>query len=416
MVGKAVHLHRHRAMVSPLSIAGRNALFALTSARVQSFAVPFNRRSPRSEKTCELSSRKQADLDADNPVHPIAPRKLAASSHTFWLAVMLTKVLYRELVAAARLLDSHASLRALVSTDLRESPFSPGSRTRLPHVEAFNRSLTRYLGGGHFYLPDSRRPPLLQLVREEFRKPQSVARDADALDTAFVALRALNKTLAEAKDLELPPTQQPEETRTVDGVQLTDNAASGVFLVAHPLLEGVFSRSVVILTEHKQEGSKGFIVNKVTEKPLGRAFQVPSRVMRAFGTSAVHRGGPVITRNAEVLHGRAEFGGQRVPTTNFPTADDPSLFVGVDLDTAARAIYDETAEQTDLVFMNGVSAWSPGQLDKELKEGSWVAVKAPVSLAINAPAELWQDLMRTLGGEYAEMSCMPPMEEEGVAV
>lgn len=73
-----------------------------------------------------------------------------------------------------------------------------------------------------------------------------------------------------------------------------------MFLLAHPLLEGIFSRSVVILTEHKPDGSKGYIVNKVMEKPLGRVFQVPPNVTRAFGTSAVHRGGPVITRSAEV--------------------------------------------------------------------------------------------------------------------
>ncbi|KAF4037537.1 hypothetical protein GN244_ATG10271 [Phytophthora infestans] len=320
----------------------------------------------------------------------------------------LSRALYRELVAAAKLLNSHASLRALISTDLRESVFAPGSKTRLPHVEAFNRSLLRFLGGRHLYLPDSRRPTLLQLVREEFRKPTD---GVDGIDTAFVALRALNDTLAEAKALKLPP-KNPLETRTLDDVQLAENAASGVFLLAHPLLQGVFSRSVVILTEHKPEGSKGFIVNKVSEKPLGRAFQVPSRVTRAFATSTVRKGGPVFTRNAEVLHGRADFGGQRVATSNFPTANDPSLFVGVDLDTAARAIYDETAKQTDVVFMSGVSAWSPGQLDSELKQGSWVAVKAPVSLALNASADLWQDLMRTLGGEYAEMSCMPLLKDE----
>ncbi|KAL4158295.1 hypothetical protein PRNP1_004073 [Phytophthora ramorum] len=324
----------------------------------------------------------------------------------------LALALYRELVAAARRLDSHASLRALVSTELRESPFVAGSRTRLPHVDAFNRNLQRYLGGRHFYLPDTRRPTLLQLVREEFRKPQPVAKGSDGLDTAFVALRAFNDTLAEANDLELPPKTQKLETRTLDGVQLAENAASGLFLLAHPLLEGIFNRSVVLLTEHTPKGSKGFIVNKESDKPLGKAFQVPPRVMRAFGSSKVRKGGPVFTRNAEVLHGRAEFGGERVATTNFPTADDPSLFVGVDLDAAARAIYDETAKQTDVVFMSGVSAWSSGQLDNELKQGSWVAVKAPVSLALNAPGELWQDLMRTLGGEYAEMSCMPSMEEE----
>ncbi|KAL3666965.1 hypothetical protein V7S43_007912 [Phytophthora oleae] len=321
----------------------------------------------------------------------------------------LTKVLYRELVAAANLLDSHASLRALVSNGLRESPFVSGSRTRLPHAESFNRSLLRYLGGRYFYLPDNRRPTLLQLVREEFRKPQQSLADSDGIDAAFVALRALNNTLAKAKALELP-SKQKQETWTLDGVQLAENVASGVFLLAHPLQEGIFSRSVVILTEHKPEGSKGFIVNKVSEKPLASSFEVPSRVKRAFGTSTVRKGGPVFTRNAEVLHGRADFGGQRVSTTNFPMRSDPSLFVGVDLDAAARAIYDETAKQTDVVFVSGVSAWSPGQLDNELKEGSWVVVKAPVSLALNAPAELWQDLMRTLGGEYAEMSSMPPIK------
>jgi putative AlgH/UPF0301 family transcriptional regulator len=98
--------------------------------------------------------------------------------------------------------------------------------------------------------------------------------------------------------------------------------------------------------------------------------------------------------------------------TNFPTASEPSLFVGVDLDTAARAIYDETATQADVVFMSGVSAWAPGQLDTELQQGSWLAVKAPVSLALNAPADLWQDLMRTLGGEFAEMGRMPSPEHD----
>lgn len=99
-------------------------------------------------------------------------------------------------------------------------------------------------------------------------------------------------------------------------------------------------------------------------------------------------------------------------TTNFPTVNDPSLFVGVDLDTAARAIYDETAKQTDVVFMSGMSTWSSGQLETELKQGSWIAVLAPVTLALNASAELWQDLMLSLGGEYAEMSCVPPIKDE----
>ncbi|KAF4324403.1 hypothetical protein BBO99_00001642 [Phytophthora kernoviae] len=324
----------------------------------------------------------------------------------------VTKALYRDLVAAARRLDAHTSLRALISGDLRGSSASATARTPPPHIEAFNSCLLRFLGARHFYLPDNTRPTLLQLIREEFRKSLSSRDDGNGLDMAFVALRVLNDTLAHGKEMELPPEPKDQKKTTLDGVQLAENAASGVFLLAHPLLDGDFGRSVVVLTEHSSNGSKGFIVNKLMGKSLMNSFQVPSRIIRAFGSSEVRKGGPVFTKNAEVLHGKAEFGGQRVVTTNFPTANDPSLFVGIDLDTAARAIYDESAKQSDVVFVNGVSAWYPGQLDKEIKQGSWVAVKAPVSLALNAPAELWQDLMRTLGGEYAEMSCIPPMDKE----
>ena len=133
----------------------------------------------------------------------------------------LTTALYRELVAAAKLLDRHVSLRTLVSSDMRVSVLFPGSRTRLPHAEAFNRCLDRYLGGRHFYLPGPERPALLQLVRDEFRLSTNVTRGTDGLDTAFVALRALNHTLAEAKALQLPPSTSLESW-TLDGVQLTE--------------------------------------------------------------------------------------------------------------------------------------------------------------------------------------------------
>lgn len=78
--------------------------------------------------------------------------------------------------------------------------------------------------------------------------------------------------------------------------------ATGTFLLAHPLLGGTFRRAVVVLTEHGQKGSRGFIVNHVTNKLLSSTFRVHSRIIHAFGTSKVHRGGPVPTDHAEVSY------------------------------------------------------------------------------------------------------------------
>ncbi|GLD99125.1 hypothetical protein PINS_up007843 [Pythium insidiosum] len=68
------------------------------------------------------------------------------------------------------------------------------------------------------------------------------------------------------------------------------------------MLDGIFSRSVVLLTEHSQRGTKGFIVNRQTKSPLVKTFKVHPRIMRAFGANKVHDGGPVRTDYAEVRY------------------------------------------------------------------------------------------------------------------
>lgn len=39
--------------------------------------------------------------------------------------------------------------------------------------------------------------------------------------------------------------------------EVTDSLGTGVVLVAHPLLGGIFGRSVVLLTEHNNRGTFG---------------------------------------------------------------------------------------------------------------------------------------------------------------
>lgn len=188
--------------------------------------------------------------------------------------------------------------------------------------------------------------------------------------------------------------------------------ASGVYLVSHPLLNGLFSRSVIMLTEHSLNGARGFIVNQPTPNPLMKAFKVHPSIMRAFGSCKVRTGGPVRTEHAEVLHGKPEFGGKRIMSSNFHDVNDATLFVGVDLETAAKAVEENLAKQSEIMFLNGVSTWTAGQLENELKRGTWVAVKAPLSLAVNPRKDLWKDLMHTLGGEYREFSEMPEMADD----
>lgn len=121
----------------------------------------------------------------------------------------LTKVLYRELLHTAQQFDRHASLRALVSSNLMQRPLVHETNTRLPHVEQFNRCLLTFLGHKSFYLPRPNATRMAELVREQYRSvdpvsgPSSRQRSKayNGNDTALMVLKALNDKLAMGREV-----------------------------------------------------------------------------------------------------------------------------------------------------------------------------------------------------------------------
>ena len=56
----------------------------------------------------------------------------------------------------------------------------------------------------------------------------------------------------------------------------------------------------------------------------------------------------------------------------------------------------------------GYSGWAPGQLENEMKTGSWITLPAdPMVVFEKEPASIWPDILRSLGGPYALYAEMP---------
>lgn len=133
----------------------------------------------------------------------------------------LPKILYRDLLTAAKQFDRHASLRALLSSNLLLRPVVHETQTRLPHVENFNHFVLEFLENRSFYVPSAKKKALAQLVRDNFRTVSSesptssspAAAERVLVDTAFVALKALNDKLAEAKELGVIPGKPVKKLR-----------------------------------------------------------------------------------------------------------------------------------------------------------------------------------------------------------
>jgi putative transcriptional regulator len=173
-----------------------------------------------------------------------------------------------------------------------------------------------------------------------------------------------------------------------------ESSLRGQLLIASPALQDPnFRRTVVLVAEHGDEGAMGVVLNRPTG--AGVAEAVPSLGELAGEGAQVYLGGPVQTDTVVVL---AQWDEPESAATlvvgdvGFMQADsDPDLVAGA---TRRARVY------------AGYAGWSPGQLEAELEEESWIVEPARPDDAF-ADGDLWGDLLRRKGGGFRIMALMP---------
>jgi putative transcriptional regulator len=172
----------------------------------------------------------------------------------------------------------------------------------------------------------------------------------------------------------------------------------GKLILAGPMLKDPnFDRTVVLITEHSEEGAMGLVLNRPSEATIGDA--VPDLTWVADPEDTVYVGGPVAPNGVIVL---AEWSdpGQAVVLVE----DDLGFVPGDADDPEALA----TAIRRARVYA-GHAGWGPGQLENELAEEAWI-VEAPrrEELFSDDAEGLWPAVLRRMGREFALLSTMPP--------
>jgi len=173
---------------------------------------------------------------------------------------------------------------------------------------------------------------------------------------------------------------------------------NGTVLVSEPFLtDNYFSRSVIYLCEHNQDGSFGFVLNKYIEKDLNEL--VPDVGADRIKVSV---GGPVDNNNLFYLHTL----GDKIPKS---IKIHDNVYVGGDFESLNKLLLEYPEESENVRFFIGYSGWSPGQLDDEIKEKSWVVLKnVPIPYLFDTKnTGLWQNIMEKMGGKFKLMSKFP---------
>jgi putative transcriptional regulator len=170
----------------------------------------------------------------------------------------------------------------------------------------------------------------------------------------------------------------------------------GQLLLASPaLFDPNFRRTVVLVTEHNEEGAAGLVLNRRSDTPVADA--VPALVPLVEDEELVYVGGPV---QQEAVLCLAEFDD---PEDAAMLVVDHVGFVPGDGDFSLLA----GGTRRVRVFA-GYAGWGPGQLEAELEASSWIVEdSARADLFAEPETDLWGSILRAKGGVYRLLALMP---------
>ena len=177
-----------------------------------------------------------------------------------------------------------------------------------------------------------------------------------------------------------------------------DSLRGHLLLSAPSLFDPNFRRTVVLITEHTEEGAMGLVLNRTADVTVDEA--VPDLALYADDDDEpLYIGGPVQANAVIIL---AEFSDPSVSPAI--VLEDDIGFVPADAEDHEEIAVDCRRSR---VFA-GHSGWGAGQLEAELAEKAWIIEPARREDVFGThPDDLWAAVMRRKGGQFRLLATMP---------
>lgn len=174
----------------------------------------------------------------------------------------------------------------------------------------------------------------------------------------------------------------------------------GQILISQPfMLDDNFRRTVIIMAEHDDEGSIGFILNRPVELDVNALISAFPNFKARLGY-----GGPVGQDAIHYVHRLGEELKESMPITD-------GLWWGGDFEQLISMVELGQVDEKDILFFIGYSGWSVGQLDDEIKEGSWIISEiTPAQVLEDDSEELWKEVLKPINNNFRIISEIPDAE------
>jgi putative transcriptional regulator len=179
-----------------------------------------------------------------------------------------------------------------------------------------------------------------------------------------------------------------------DVTSAAEMEANAIFLVARPeMADTRFRETVVLVTQPRQGGPWGVIVNKPLEQRLADIFTEHESLRQRKDT--LFFGGPVMPDGLVFLVRATKPSPRSIPVLNgvYFTGDPDWI--------------DELLKRPDptrgLRVYSGYSGWAASQLQAEMARGDWHVVPADAETIFDKdPARIWPELIQRAGAKQTK--------------
>jgi len=171
----------------------------------------------------------------------------------------------------------------------------------------------------------------------------------------------------------------------------------GRLLISEPFLpDPNFERTVVLLCEHNDEGSFGFVLNKPSILKVSEVMEDLTEM-----ENVVYVGGPVQQDTLHFIHRNA--------TLENAVEIVDRIFWGGAFENLMLMLETKQLTSKDIRFFLGYSGWGPGQLDTELEQDSWIVCDyVSDQLLFDTSADvMWRKALENMGGRFSMYSNYP---------
>ncbi len=177
--------------------------------------------------------------------------------------------------------------------------------------------------------------------------------------------------------------------------------AKGRILISEPLLtDHTFQRTVVLLVEHNDEETMGFILNV----PIQIIGKLPAEF--PYKDIPIFFGGPVKEGYLFFVYRFDEKFGQSLEIGKH-------TYWGWDIKDIEEGLTLGLLNKDNTKFFLGYSGWIPKQLDDELDKNSWAISVLDYDKIFHAnPEYLWEDTVKGLGENYQHWLKLPRFPQQ----